>query len=104
MDLRDYLRVLRRRWWMVLCAVTVAVSLAILFTAQTPPQYATSVTFFVTTPADGISDAYQGGLFSQQRVKSYADLLTSDRLARSGRPSISLTSAVVTLSTNRFSV
>jgi capsular exopolysaccharide synthesis family protein len=82
MDLRDYLGVLRRRWWVVLCTVAAAVSLAILVTVQTPPQYATGVTFFVTTPADGVSDAYQGGLFSQQRVKSYADLLTSDRLAR----------------------
>ena len=42
-----------------------------------------SVTFFVTTPSQGVADAYQGGLFLQQRVKSYVDLLTSDRLAQS---------------------
>jgi capsular exopolysaccharide synthesis family protein len=30
-----------------------------------------------------VADAYQGNLFSQQRVKSYVDLLTSDRLAES---------------------
>jgi capsular exopolysaccharide synthesis family protein len=52
-------------------------------TAMTVPQYATSVTFFITTPTEGVSDSYTGGLFSQQRVKSYADLLASERLARS---------------------
>ena len=48
---------------------------------MTPPQYATSLTFFISTPQSRVTDAYQGGLFSQQRVKSYANLLTGDRLA-----------------------
>lgn len=54
-----------------------------LLTMLAVPQYATKVTFFVTTPSQGLSDAYQGGLLSQQRVKSYASLLAGDRLARS---------------------
>ncbi|GAA4685221.1 polysaccharide biosynthesis tyrosine autokinase [Phytohabitans rumicis] len=64
-----------------------------LLTVFAVPQYATSVTFFVTTPSQGLSDAYQGGLFSQQRVKSYANLLAGDRLARSiaAEPSFGLT-------------
>ena len=56
---------------------------AALVTVRTPPRYEASVTFFVTTPSQGVTDAYQGGLFLQQRVKSYGDLLTSDRLAQS---------------------
>ncbi|AGL16318.1 non-specific protein-tyrosine kinase [Actinoplanes sp. N902-109] len=59
-----------------------ALVLGALVTVQTAPRYATSVTFFVTTPNTGVTDAYQGGLFSQQRVKSYASLLVSDRLAQ----------------------
>ena len=82
MDLRDYIRVARKRWWMVLTAVLAALGIATLITLQAVPQYATSVTFFVTTPNTGVADAYQGGLFSQQRVKSYQNLLTSDRLAQ----------------------
>ncbi|HEV2088523.1 MAG TPA: polysaccharide biosynthesis tyrosine autokinase [Cryptosporangiaceae bacterium] len=82
MDLRDYLRAVRKRWWLVLAATGLAATAASLMTATTPPQYASTVTFFVTTPNRGVSDAYQGGLFSQQRVKSYADLLTSERLSR----------------------
>jgi capsular exopolysaccharide synthesis family protein len=80
-DLREYLRVARKRWRLLAGAVILALMVAGLITIRTPPQYATSVTFFINTPNSGVTDAYQGGLFSQQRVKSYANLLTSDRLA-----------------------
>jgi tyrosine-protein kinase len=83
MDLRDYLRAVRKRWWLVLGSVVLALGAAMLLTALTPPRYAARVTFFVNTQTSGVSDAYQGSLFSQQRVKSYVDLMTSDRLARS---------------------
>ena len=82
MDLRDYIRVARKNWWMAALAVAVGLALATIITVRTPPQYATSTTFFITTPNNGVTDAYQGGLFSQQRVKSYANLLTGDRLAK----------------------
>lgn len=81
MDLRGYLRAVRRHWWLVLVSVFVTLGGAWLVTDLTVPQYSTSVTFFVTTPSQGVTDAYQGGLFSTQRVKSYADLLTGDQLA-----------------------
>jgi capsular exopolysaccharide synthesis family protein len=82
MELRDYLRAVRKRWWLVVGSVVVALGVAALVTALTPPKYSASVTFFVGTQTKGVSDAYQGSLFSQQRIKSYADLLTSDRLAQ----------------------
>jgi capsular exopolysaccharide synthesis family protein len=82
MELRDYLRAVRKRWWLVAGAVVVALGVATLITALTPPKYAASATFFVGTQTNGVSDAYQGSLFSQQRIKSYADLLASDRLAQ----------------------
>lgn len=82
MELHNYLRALRQRWWVVLATVMVALGIAGFLTVRATPQYASSVTFFVTSPGQGMSDAYQGGLFLQQRVKSYVDLLTSDRLAQ----------------------
>jgi len=82
MDLHNYLRALRQRWWVVLATVMVALGAAGLVTVRAAPQYASEVTFFVTSPSQGVTDAYQGGLFLQQRVKSYVDLLTSDRLAQ----------------------
>jgi capsular exopolysaccharide synthesis family protein len=82
MELRDYLRAVRKRWWLVAGSVVVALSVASLVTALTPPKYSASVTFFVGAQTKGVSEAYQGSLLSQQRIASYADLLTSDRLAQ----------------------
>ncbi|MEU4569259.1 polysaccharide biosynthesis tyrosine autokinase [Micromonospora sp. NPDC023956] len=82
MDLRTYLQLVRRQWWILLVTVLVALGLAGWFTVRTEPRYVASVTFFVTTPSQGVTDAYQGNLWLQQRVKSYADLLRSERLAR----------------------
>jgi capsular exopolysaccharide synthesis family protein len=82
MDLGAYVHVVRRRWWVVLTAVVLALGIGGLVTVRAQPQYASTVTFFVTAPSQGVIDAYQGSLYLQQRVKSYADLLTSDRLAQ----------------------
>src|SRR5215207_204566 len=83
MDLRSYLNLVRRQWWIVLTAVMIGLGVAGLLTVRAKPRYVASVTFFVTTPSQGVTDAYQGSLFLQQRVKSCADLLDSDRLAQS---------------------
>ncbi|GAA2529587.1 polysaccharide biosynthesis tyrosine autokinase [Pilimelia columellifera] len=82
MELPDLLRAVRKRWWWVLGALSATLSLAAVVTVNTTPRYATSLTFFVSTPNSGVGAAYEGGLFTQQRVKSYASLLASDRLAR----------------------
>ncbi len=76
-----YFKVVLKRWWCVAIAVAVAAGAAYIYCTAQTPMYATSLTFFVTTPNRGVSDAYQGNLFTQQRVKSYASLLTSERLA-----------------------
>ena len=83
MDLRDYLRAVRKRWWLVAGAIAVAVGVAVTVTLLTPPKYAASVTFFVSTRGTEVTQAFQGGQFAQQRVKSYVDVLTSNRLAQS---------------------
>ncbi|MEU7976858.1 Wzz/FepE/Etk N-terminal domain-containing protein, partial [Micromonospora sp. NPDC049089] len=83
MDLLRQLRHVRRHWWVALVTVMVALGVSAFLTVRAQPRYVASVTFFVTTPNTGVTDAYQGGLFLQQRVKSYADLLSSDRLAQS---------------------
>lgn len=82
MELRDYLRVLRRRWVSIL-VITVAVTAAAgAFTALQTPQYASTARLFVTTSQTNETQLLQGGQFSAQRVKSYADLITSRELAQ----------------------
>jgi capsular exopolysaccharide synthesis family protein len=80
-DWREALRAVVRHWWLVVVATVVSVGIAGVLTATAEPQYRSSLTFFVSAPGQGVTESYQGGLFSQQRVKSYAALLNGDRLA-----------------------
>ncbi|MEQ4204258.1 polysaccharide biosynthesis tyrosine autokinase [Actinopolymorpha sp. B9G3] len=80
-DLRDYLKVLKRRWIVIALSGLLAVGAAAVVTLQTTPQYASTVRLFVSVPESDAAAAYQGGLFSEQRAASYADLVTGPELA-----------------------
>ncbi|EIV96064.1 polysaccharide biosynthesis tyrosine autokinase, partial [Frankia sp. QA3] len=83
MELRDYVRVLRRSWMIMVACVVLGGLLAASATWRATKEYAASVTMVVSSPdnAEGAASAYQGGLLSQQRVKSYANLVASERVA-----------------------
>jgi capsular exopolysaccharide synthesis family protein len=83
MDLLQYLRLLRRRWTIVAASVLLALTAAALATARMSPRYAASITMVVTAPGDGGNPAvaYQAGLLSQDRAKSYAKLINSRSVA-----------------------
>ena len=82
MELRDYLRIARRRWLLILGSAIVVVALAALITSQTTKQYASTARVFISTTPSNSADAYQGGLFSEQRVASYADLVSGLELSQ----------------------
>lgn len=82
MDLHDYLRVARRRWVLILLCTLASTGLAALYTLTATPQYSSSARLFVSTSPTDTSEAYQGSLFSAQRVTSYADLVRSQELAQ----------------------
>src|SRR5262249_27564109 len=67
----------------VAVAVAVALALAGTLNVTMTKRYASTVTFFVNVPSRDVADAYTGSLLSAERVKSYVEVLTSDRLARS---------------------
>jgi capsular exopolysaccharide synthesis family protein len=79
--LRDYVRALRKRWWLVLTGVVVGTALSFLWVQQLPPVYQGTVTFFATTPSLDPSSPLQSDQFGQQRVNSYVRLLDSELLA-----------------------
>ncbi|KAA1425339.1 polysaccharide biosynthesis tyrosine autokinase [Mumia zhuanghuii] len=82
MGVRELLQVLRRRWLLITGCVVVALAVAGVLLVRATPEYTSTTRLFVSTPqADG-TDAYQGGLFSQQRVASYATLLTGEAVAK----------------------
>ncbi|MBC7630475.1 Wzz/FepE/Etk N-terminal domain-containing protein, partial [Aeromicrobium sp.] len=82
MELQDYTRILRQRWLLIGLVAIGAIVIALLYTATATRMYQSSARLFVTTSQSGNSDAYQGGLFSEQRVKSYASLLNGEEISR----------------------
>jgi capsular exopolysaccharide synthesis family protein len=97
-ELRDYLRIMSRRWKVILGCMVVAIAAAAALTVHATPQYASTARLFISTPSDASSDAYQGGLFSQQRVASYADLVTGQDLAQRVVDNLHLTESAAALS------
>ncbi len=84
MELRQYLRILRKRWLLVLSIVVLCTLAAGLLAWSRTPIYEAHTQLFVATgdvPGD-LGEAYQGGLFAQQRVRSYAQLVDSPDVAR----------------------
>ncbi|ETK33489.1 polysaccharide biosynthesis tyrosine autokinase [Microbispora sp. ATCC PTA-5024] len=82
MDLLYCIRLVRRNWKLVPFMLALAVGAASVVTARTPPTYAATVAMLVSAhDADpSTATAYQAVLLSQQRVKSYAALLTSRKV------------------------
>lgn len=85
MDLRDYVRLLRRRWRLIALCTTLGLLSAVAATAAQTPQYTATTSLFVAAQSDAagsdVGTAYTGGLFVQQRVKSYADIIDTPQVA-----------------------
>lgn len=83
MDLRNYLQVFRRRWMLIAVCLILAVAAAALVTLRTTPLYTSTARLFISTPSTvEANSAYQGGLFSEQRVASYSNLITGENLSQ----------------------
>jgi capsular exopolysaccharide synthesis family protein len=91
LDIKEYFRIFRR-WWpviLVLTIVGVALGYATGFSlinrylpTKFSNEYASTATLFVATQSGtSVTEAYQNNLFSQQRVVSYAGLATSEQVA-----------------------
>ncbi|GAA1885628.1 polysaccharide biosynthesis tyrosine autokinase [Williamsia serinedens] len=78
-ELRSALGALRS-WWVWLIVATLVGGVAAFAYAQTQErEYRSSASLYVTSGSDNNSQtAYQGSLASQQRIKSYQDLATSE--------------------------
>jgi len=82
-EIRDYLRILRNRWKLITAMLALGVLAALAFSLLTTPKYAASTQLFVsTTGQESTTAAYQGGLFSQQRVTSYSELIQGQQVAQ----------------------
>ncbi|WP_138416455.1 polysaccharide biosynthesis tyrosine autokinase [Sinomonas gamaensis] len=78
MELRDYIRILRAGWILIVVMALLGVAGAVGFSILTKPQFKASAQVFVSTQSGGsVQDLVQGNTFTQQRVKTYAGLVTT---------------------------
>ncbi len=81
MNVREILQTLRAHKLVIVLAVLASVAATSALTLRAVPEYVSTARLFVTTVGSDDSQAFQGGQFSLQRVKSYADLLSGREIA-----------------------
>ncbi|WP_136610350.1 polysaccharide biosynthesis tyrosine autokinase [Sinomonas albida] len=78
MELREYIRILRTGWILIVVMALLGVAAAAAFSILSKPQFKASAQVFVSTQSGGtVQDLVQGSTFTQQRVKTYAGLVTT---------------------------
>jgi capsular polysaccharide biosynthesis protein len=77
-ELRDYIRILRKSWVLIVLLTLVGVGAAAAFSLTRTAEYSATAKVFVSTQSTGTtSDLVQGNSFTVQRVKTYADLVST---------------------------
>ncbi|KQU28343.1 MULTISPECIES: Wzz/FepE/Etk N-terminal domain-containing protein [unclassified Rhodococcus (in: high G+C Gram-positive bacteria)] len=81
MGLIDYVNIARRRWMTILAFVVLGTVAAAAYTSTLSYSYTSSSRLYVSmATGTSVSDAYQGNMAAQQRVTSYVNLVTSERV------------------------
>jgi capsular exopolysaccharide synthesis family protein len=76
-ELHEYVSILRKRWLTVAVLTAAGLLLAVVVTALATPQYtATTKTFVSVQSGETVGDLVQGSTYSQNQVRSYAQLAT----------------------------
>jgi len=77
MDVRDFYRLVIRNLWRIILSITFGISLSLAITLNTPKSYTAQAQLFVSTPPAAIDIGLlaTGGNFTQQRVKTYANVI-----------------------------
>lgn len=78
LDLRDYLRLLRRHWTLIIVGVLSGLLIGGAFSVFAKPTYTAETQLFVAIQSSGsITELQQGNSFSQARVQSYVKTVDS---------------------------
>ncbi|MET7514572.1 polysaccharide biosynthesis tyrosine autokinase [Streptomyces sp. NPDC005480] len=96
LDLRAFLKALAQRWLSITALTLLGLGAGIAFTSYSTPQYQADSQIFVSTrTTSNISELNEGSAFSQARVQSYADIISSPQIAKSviGRLGLEMTPA-----------
>lgn len=87
MELRSALKLLREQWLLISFVALLGAAISGVLTWRTAPEYVSHTTLFVSAvntgtgnQIDGTAEAYQGSLLSEQKVKSYTELLRGQQV------------------------
>jgi len=115
MELRDYIRILRKSWLLIVVATLLGVGVAAAYSLTRTPEYEASSTVFVSTQTSGnVAELQQGSSFAQARINTYVGLvetpivlnpviakmdldMTSTELARKVSASAALNTTLITV-------
>ncbi|MFS0868191.1 polysaccharide biosynthesis tyrosine autokinase [Microbacterium sp. 179-B 1A2 NHS] len=78
MELRDYIRVLRKNWLAIVVLTLVGLGAAAGYSLTRTPMYESSSTVFVSTQTAGTAaELQQGSTFTQARINTYVGVATT---------------------------
>ncbi|MEF2977459.1 polysaccharide biosynthesis tyrosine autokinase [Subtercola sp. YIM 133946] len=78
MELRDYIRILRKGWIVIVTLVLVGIAVGSVVSILSTPRYEASSKVFVSVSSAGtVAELTQGSNFAQNQVKSFADVVTT---------------------------
>jgi len=78
LPVREYLRILQRNWILIVLMMMVGAGSTAAYSLTQQPQYESTTKVYVSTQSSGtVADLQQGNTFTQQAVKSYADLVST---------------------------
>nr|WP_083510596.1 polysaccharide biosynthesis tyrosine autokinase [Pseudarthrobacter sulfonivorans] len=99
MDLRDYLRILRRNWILVVAATLAGLLVGGVFSVLAKPIYKADTELFVATHSSGsVQELLQGNTFTQARVQSYVKTVGSPLVLQPAIDSLGLETTPAQLS------
>ncbi len=98
MEIQDYLRIFRKNWIAILLLAVLGAGLGFTYALVATPTYTASARVFVSTSgATTAADLQQGNTFTQQRVKTYAELVTTAAVLQPTIDSLNLSTSVAKL-------
>jgi capsular exopolysaccharide synthesis family protein len=100
-SLQDFLKLLRTRWITVAVVTLCCVFASVVMTMLTTPLYQASTRLYVSTTAGATAgELYQGNRLSQERVRSYTELIDGQTLAQRTIDKLDLDMSATTLTKN----
>jgi len=97
-ELQDYLRIFRKNWVLILILTMLGAGLGLTYALVATPTYVASARVFVSTSGGNtVADLQQGNTFTQQRVKTYAELVTTAAVLQPTIDSLNLRTSVAEL-------